>query len=113
MSGEAMIRKPRPNLWRKALEDPSVEPSAGWNKEGLELRDFLAQMTATDIAAALPVFPLWTPFVDGGFIPEEYTLGKLADDENTFGKPSWVKEIMVGDVAHDVSRSIPNSLLEY
>jgi hypothetical protein len=79
---------------------------AGWNKDGSELRDFLSQIATTDIVNELPLFPHRTPVVDGEFILEDYTRGKLADDKSKVGKPEWVKEIMIGDVAHNVGFSI-------
>jgi hypothetical protein len=102
MSGEVTIRRPQSKEWRDAFNNTNAE-LLGWNKADSELRNILFQTKATDIVNKLPLFQHWTPAVDGDFIPEEFTLGQIADVDNKVGKPEWCKEIMIGDVADDVS----------
>jgi hypothetical protein len=102
MSGEVTIRRPQSKEWRDAFNNTNAE-LLGWNKADSELRNILFQTKATDIVNKLPMFQHWTPAVDGDFIPEEFTLGQLADVDSKVGKPEWCKEIMIGDVADDVS----------
>jgi hypothetical protein len=102
MSGETTIRRPQSKEWRDAFNKNNFQ-LLGLNKDDSGCRNAIFQTTVTDIVNKLPMFQHWTPTVDGDFITEEFTLGQLADVESKVGKPAWCKEIMIGDVADDVS----------
>jgi hypothetical protein len=106
MSGDTTLRRPRTMEWQNTHYQTNVK-LLGLENATAEARNAeLYNMSASEITGRLPAFQHWSPTVDGLFIPEEVTLGVLSDARNPAGKPAWCEAIMVGDVEHDVSRTL-------
>jgi hypothetical protein len=106
MSGDTTLRRPRTMEWQNTHYQTNVK-LLGLEPATAETRNTeLYNMSASEITGKLPAFQHWSPTVDGRFIPEEVTLGVLSDARNPAGKPAWCEAIMVGDVEHDVSRTL-------
>lgn len=75
------------------------------NASSEERKKAFYEMKAEEIVDKLPMFQHWSPTFDGSYIRNDVTLGMLSNPANPVGKPTWCKQIVIGDTAHDVSRS--------
>jgi hypothetical protein len=102
MSGDPTLRRPRDMPWQNnhylsishTLQLTRLSPH--------ENKQYYFNVPAQELAEKLPAFRHWSPVIDGELIRGEVTVGMLSDAGDRRGKPGWCKEVLVGDVAHDV-----------
>lgn len=101
MSGEVTVRKWRNRWWQqKMLEDQSSHLKLErWDAESR--RRALLETDAEELAQKMPVVQQWTMAVDNEFFTSRVTIESVMDGKSEVHKPSWCKEIVVGDTAHD------------
>lgn len=101
MSGETTLRKPRPQTWQQQLyEEQStllhLDPS-----DPAARREKLLESDAEQLAQQLPLAQHFTPTIDRSWLKTDITLDLLSNTHRAEHKPSWCKEHVVGDSAHD------------
>ncbi|USP77107.1 uncharacterized protein yc1106_04381 [Curvularia clavata] len=101
MSGEATLRKWRNKWWQqKMLEDQSTYLKLDRGDADSRKRALL-DIDAEELAQKLPLAQYFTATVDNEFLTEQVSLDSLNDGESVVHKPSWCKEFVIGDTAHD------------
>jgi len=111
MSGNTTLRRIRKRSWHNSLYEKNMK-MLGLDTLSREDRKIaLYSMSTEELCSKLPMIQHWSPAVDGRFITKEVDLGILSDTNDPTGKPSWCKEIAVGDTLHDVVISIPKGRL--
>ncbi|KAI8940077.1 hypothetical protein NX059_003796 [Plenodomus lindquistii] len=101
MSGETTLRKPRDERWQQQMyEEQSIHLKLD-PKDVAGRRDALLRTGAEELAQKLPLAQHFTGTVDGNWLKTDITIDTLSDNERVEHKPSWCKEFVVGDSAHD------------
>ena len=103
MSGDVTLRKPRSRAWEQELYCDQVKllKLEGMGRE--ERVKMMKAMDAEEMCQKLPLAQHFTATIDGVWLKKDVTLDVLRDGANAVHKPSWCKEFVVGDTAHDVS----------
>ncbi|RMZ66765.1 carboxylesterase [Pyrenophora seminiperda CCB06] len=101
MSGEATLRKWRNRWWhQKMYEDQSqylkLDPN---DSEGR--RKALLDSDAEELAQKLPLAQHFCATMDGQFLTQDVTIEALMSGSSAVHNPSWCKEFVMGDTAHD------------
>ncbi|KAF1942622.1 para-nitrobenzyl esterase [Clathrospora elynae] len=101
MSGEATLRKPRNSWWhQKLFEDQSTYLKL--DEKDIESRKrALLDTDAEELAQRLPQVQHFSGAVDGEWLKQDITLDTLMYGRDLTHKPSWCKEFVIGDTAHD------------
>lgn len=101
MSGETTLRKPRNKQWQQQMyEDQSAYLGLdAKDKDGR--RRALLMTDAEALAQKLPLAQHFTGTIDRLWLKADVTLETLIDGQCVEHKPSWCKEFIVGDAAHD------------
>ncbi|EUC50880.1 hypothetical protein COCMIDRAFT_80737 [Bipolaris oryzae ATCC 44560] len=101
MSGEVTLRKWRNGWWQqKMLEDQSTYLKLE-RRDTESRRRALLDMDAEELAQKMPMFQQWTAAVDNEFFTARVTIESVMDGKSNVHKPSWCKEIVIGDTGHD------------
>lgn len=101
MSGEATLRKASNRGWhQKMYQDQSKH--LGLEANDAEARNLvLLDTEAESLSQKLPLAQHFAGMVDGSWIKDGFTLETLMDGNSNIHKPTWCKEFVVGDIAHD------------
>jgi carboxylesterase type B len=98
MSGEATLRKPRNKWWhREAYNDQASILGV----EMADLRTKLLDTEAETLAQELPLASHYCGYIDGKWLKQDITTTLMSDGQRSEHKPSWCKDFVVGDTAHD------------
>ncbi|KNG46545.1 para-nitrobenzyl esterase [Stemphylium lycopersici] len=101
MSGEATLRKWRNRWWQERMcEDQSAYLKLDV-KDTESRKKTLLDTDAEELVQKLPLAQHFTATVDARFFTGEVTLGALMAGESVVHKPSWCREFVIGDTAHD------------
>ena len=101
MSGEATLRKWRNRWWQeKMCEDQSAYLKLDV-KDTESRKKTLLDTDAEELVQKLPLAQHFTATVDARFFTEKVTLDALLAGDSVVHKPSWCKEFVIGDTAHD------------
>jgi carboxylesterase type B len=101
MSGEATLRKWRNTWWQeKMLEDQSGHLKLD-RGDAESRRRALLDMDAEELAQRVPLAQHFTATVDNEFFTNRVSVESLMDGRSAVHKPSWCKEFVIGDTAHD------------
>lgn len=101
MSGEATLRKWRNRWWQqKMLEDQSTYLKLDRGDAESRKRALL-DMDAEELAQKMPLAQHFTATVDNEFLTKQVSIASLNDGQSAVHKPSWCKEFVIGDTAHD------------
>lgn len=101
MSGDVTLRKPRNQWWHKQMCNDQAKLL------GLDARDTkgrnkaLLDTDAEELAQKLPLAQHFSGTIEGNWLKEDVTLDTLRDGRKVQHKPTWCKEFVVGDTAHD------------
>lgn len=103
MSGEVTLRNARNKDWHNTYFE-RVAHILGLDKLSPdEQKKKLYEIEAEKLVAMLPIFDHWSPAIDGQFLKKQVNLGILSDETSNVGRPNWCKEMVIGDMKHDVS----------
>jgi carboxylesterase type B len=98
MSGEATLRKPRNKWWhRQAYNDQAAILSV----ESTDLKMKLWNTDAEALAQQLPLASHYCGYIDSKWLKQDITSTLMSDGQKSEHKPSWCKDFVVGDTAHD------------
>ncbi|CAE7000878.1 PnbA [Pyrenophora teres f. teres] len=101
MSGEATLRKWRNRWWhQKMYEDQSLHLKLDM-KDTDGRREALLNSEAVALAQRLPLSQTFCATIDGQFLTQAVTIDALSSGSSPTHKPSWCKEFVIGDTAHD------------
>jgi len=101
MSGDATLRKWRNRWWQqKMYEDQSKYLKLEAN-DAEARRKVLLETEAEKLTQKLPLLQHFCATIDGQFLTEDLTLEALMSGSSDRHKPSWCKEFVFGDTAHD------------
>lgn len=96
MSGDVSLRRPRTLAWQDRLLSTNLEYLSLGKFGVLDAIEKLRNVPAVELVQRVPLIQHWSPTLDDGFLS-----GLRGEDfriENT-----WCKNIMIGEMAHDVS----------
>jgi carboxylesterase type B len=101
MSGEATLRKSRNKWWhQKMCEDQSAYLKL--DSGDIESRKrALLDTNAEELVQKLPLAQHFAATIDGQWLKQDAGPDMLMDGQQTGHKPSWCKEFVIGDTAHD------------
>jgi carboxylesterase type B len=101
MSGETTLRKSRNRWWhQKMYEDQSIYLKLDPNDvEGR--KSALLDTDAEELVQKLPLGQHFAATVDGEWLKQDAASEVLRDGYEALHKPSWCKEFVIGDTAHD------------
>lgn len=97
MSGDTTLRKPRDRRWQRQMYE---EQAKHLNVELRSLRNTLLDSDAEELAQRLPLAQHFCGTIDGQWL-KEVSLNTLMDRHRIEHKPSWCKDFVIGDAAHD------------
>jgi carboxylesterase type B len=101
MSGEATLRKSRNKWWhQKMYEDQSTYLELDPNDVESRKRALL-DTDAEELVQKLPLAQHFTATIDGQWLKQDAAPETLIDGQIPHHKPSWCKEFVIGDTAHD------------
>ena len=101
MSGEATLRKWRNAAWQqKMFEEQSTYLKLDV-ADAEARRKALLETDAEELAQKLPLAQHFTATVDNDFVTREVTIEAMMSGQSAVHKPSWCREFVIGDTAHD------------
>lgn len=101
MSGETTLRKPRNRAWQQHMYEEQSTYLKLDPKDAASRKKALLDMDAEALAQKLPLAQHFTGTIDGKWLKSDITLTTLSDSRRAEHKPSWCKEFVIGDAAHD------------
>ncbi|KAF2850786.1 para-nitrobenzyl esterase [Plenodomus tracheiphilus IPT5] len=101
MSGETTLRKPRNQRWQQQMYEEQSTHLKLDPLDSVARRRVLLDTEAEELAQRLPLAQHFTGTIEGEWLKTDVTIDTLSDIRHTEHKPSWCKEFVVGDSAHD------------
>ncbi|KAH7076477.1 Carboxylesterase [Paraphoma chrysanthemicola] len=101
MSGETTLRKPRGRSWHRQLFRLQSAFLGVKQTDSRALGQTFLETEAEKLMKQLPLAQHYCGHVDGKWLKEDVSLSKLAHGRHTHHKPTWCKDFVVGDTAHD------------
>lgn len=101
MSGETTLRKPRHPKWHQQLYGDQASYFGIDKKNRIAQRSLLLETDAEHLLEKLPLAQHFTAVIDGQWLKHDVTLRTMLDGESSHHKPTWCKEFVIGDTAHD------------
>lgn len=101
MSGDATLRKSRNRWWQRQFYKDQSKLLGISTTDTQALRAKLTGTGAEELAQQLPFSNHYCGYVDGSWLKTDITIDLLADGTRSEHKPSWCKNFVMGDCAHD------------
>jgi carboxylesterase type B len=101
MSGDTTLRKSRNRMWQQRMYQDQSTYLGLDAKDNESRKRTLLEADAEELAQKLPLAQHFAGLIDGSWLREDATLETLLDAKSTIHKPSWCKEFVIGDTAHD------------
>ncbi|KAF2830959.1 alpha/beta-hydrolase [Ophiobolus disseminans] len=101
MSGETNLRKPRNTWWHEQMYKDQAVFLASKAADTMSLKKKLLHTDVDALAQQLPLAQHHCAHIDGEWLEVDPTLNILANGHRSEHKPSWCKEFVIGDTAHD------------
>lgn len=101
MSGETNLRKPRNTWWQAQMYKDQAGIIASCKGDRSKLKETLLQPDAEALSQQIPLAQHYCAHIDGKWMTTNPTLSVLTNGRRPEHKPSWCKEFVIGDTAHD------------
>ncbi|KAI2477097.1 PnbA Carboxylesterase type B [Pyrenophora tritici-repentis] len=101
MSGDATLRKWRNKWWHQKMYEDQSQYLKLDVKDTEGRRKALLHSDAVELAQKLPLSQHFCATIDGHFLTQAVTIEALTNGSSPIHKPSWCKEFVIGDTAHD------------
>jgi len=100
MSGETTLKKPRNSWWHEKIYNHQAKTL------GITVKDLMTMFQdadAIELAQKVPFAQNHCGYIDGTWLGSDPAPSVLADGSDPRHKPSWCKEFVIGDTAHDAT----------
>jgi carboxylesterase type B len=101
MSGEATLRKPRKKWWHEQMYNDQAKMLNIEATDKARLKTILRDTDAEALAQQLPLASHYCGYIDRKWLKQDITPNLLANGQRIEHKPTWCKEFVIGDTAHD------------
>ncbi|KAF2442234.1 alpha/beta-hydrolase [Karstenula rhodostoma CBS 690.94] len=101
MSGDATLRKSRVRSWHDLMYQDQLKLLGLDQMEVEQRKTQLRELDPMEMVKELPIAQHYCACVDGNFLKENISLDLMADGSRGVHKPTWCKELVIGDTRHD------------